>query len=342
MVDREYGPRQRLTTGELRLWAARSQGPDVSAQALLVYDAETQRILVEELADTPMAPASLTKLMTALLVLEAGNLQATATVVAEDLVGGTVMGLEAGETLTVEQLLWGLLAASGNDAAMTLARHTAGSVEAFVTLMNRRAHELGLRQTTLANPHGLDEDGHVSSARDLLALTLQVWRFPLVQEIVGSASAEVAGKTLLSTNQLLGTLWGANGVKTGTTDAAGQCLIAGIKRNGRQLFMVVLGSLDRYADVRTLYELYHDAGAAPTGDELSVLNRVYGADGQVRFLQPVGALPEEPVDSPAPPMIGYRRLDDHNPARWQPGEEVGVLEWRRSGALVATQALVVR
>jgi len=352
LVDREVAPTQRRTLGQLRQQALVQNAPAVQSGAYLVYDVTAETMLMAVNPDTSLPQASLTKLMTALLVLERGAaepgfLQSSVTVQAGDLLGGASMNLIAGETLTVADLLWGLLIPSGNDAAMALARHTAGSVDAFVQAMNRRADELGLTGTQFANPEGLDASGHFSSARDILVLTRRNWDYPLFRQIVGTAAVTVAGHPLRTTNQLLGTLAGANGVKTGTTDAAGQCLVASVERDGRQRLAVILGSGDRYTDVRTLYaqaDTYFawSGSVAGTGRLTSLDRMVDGAD-RVWLLRPQGEPPA--ILLPAwqrHDLQTFRRLDlPPLPETWQPGLTAGTLEWRLAGQVVGTQTLVL-
>ena len=290
LTDREIGTTRRLSVGELRQWAEATHAAEFSADALLLYDVDADRIVYERNWEAALPPASLTKLMTALLVLEDGRLQDTVSIVADDLVDGASMHLEEGDTLLVNDLLAGMLISSGNDAAMALARHTGGTVDEFVALMNRRADEMEFHDTRFANPHGLDADGHVTSARDILALTQQLFEYPLFAEIVATQYAEIDGRQLHNTNELLGSYPGADGVKTGTTPAAGECLVASLTRDGHQVLIVILGSDNRYQDARQLYELFL-ANYMWTGSEadgLTILNRVYGEDGQVWFMQPEG------------------------------------------------------
>jgi hypothetical protein len=164
------------------------------------------------------------------------------------------MGLAASEVLTVRDLLYGLLLPSGNDAAVALAEHVAGSEDAFVKLMNEAAAVLGLAETHFANSHGLDDSEQRSSAADLLKLAEADLAFPLFAEIVAQPSAYAAGRSLVNTNQLLGIYRGADGVKTGTTTAAGECLVASATRGGHRLLAVVLGSTDRYGDAEKLFD----------------------------------------------------------------------------------------
>ncbi|MEZ4614061.1 MAG: D-alanyl-D-alanine carboxypeptidase family protein [Caldilineaceae bacterium] len=259
----------------------------LSAAAYLLYDLDANQVIFAENADLALPVASLTKLMTALLVLESGDLQSETTIQGSDLVGGTSMGLVPGEVVTVEDLLWGMLIPSGNDAVTALARHIGGSVPTFVDQMNARATTLGLRKTHFVNPHGLDAENHLSSANDLLILVKQNWDFPLFREIVGTAQTTVGRHQLQNTNELLDTYLGTNGIKTGTTDLAGQCLVAGFERNGHQVFAIVLGSTDRYQDMRALHQQYTVGYSWVTGEtaSISILDRLYTADGQRWYLR---------------------------------------------------------
>ncbi|MEZ4767178.1 MAG: D-alanyl-D-alanine carboxypeptidase family protein [Caldilineales bacterium] len=255
--------------------------PPLSAPAALVADSATGRVLGAVNASEPRAMASTTKIMTALLVLERADLGDLVTISPSALVGGATMGLEAGETLTVEDLLWGLLVNSGNDAAMALAEHVGGSEQAFVDLMNQRAAELGLTSTHFVNPHGLDAPGHASSAADLWHLAELAMTYPTFRTMVATRSHEAAGHQLFTTNELLGVYPGADGIKTGTSDAAGQCLVASVSENGMRTVAVVLGSADRYGDAETLFQFgeeHYSRGPAPLPTGLT--SWVRAADGR--------------------------------------------------------------
>lgn len=344
LADSDVAPRQRLTANELANLLA-VQPPSLAAHAAMIYDVEAQRILWQQNADMEWAPASLTKLMAALLVLEQGNFAAQVTVTPADMIGAAVMGLQPGETLTVDDLLWGLLVPSGNDAAMALARSSAGTVESFVERMNRRAAELGLRQSRFLNPHGLDEDGHVSSAQDLLTLALLDWQYARFREIVGTASATVAGHELRNTNELLGLYPGAIGVKTGTTDMAGQCLVAAIDHGGRVVFLVILGSSDRYDDARKM-DAYYDAQFAwfvGNARAEQALNRVYDDTGAVHYLTAVGAAPAQLMRRGELGLVQSRRVLNLPAAdAWEKGAVVGQIEWWLGSQRIGEQELVVR
>ena len=345
LVDREIAPTERLTVGELHAWAEVANMPGLSARAWVLYDADTDQILDERNDREPLPPASLTKLMTALLVLEQNDLETRVTIEKGDLVGGATMGLEVGETLSVEELLWGLLLPSGNDAAMALARKTAGSVDNFVQRMNERAKELGLTQTKYVNPHGLDATGHVTSAKDLLTLTKMLWRYPLFRQIVGATSVTAGGHALRNTNELLATLPGTDGIKTGTTTKAGECLVASVDRNGHQVLIVILGSQDRYGDADKLYGLYRTgySWVQPDPGELSVLNRLVTSGGHVWYLDAQGSSPTMLVrllgDSA---VTSFRRLNVQPRQQLRSGMDVGELEWKVADRVVGIQKLVIR
>lgn len=344
LVDRIYVPTQRVKVGTVQALTATRRMPKLSAEAYLLYDLDANQLLLSHNVHAALPPASLTKLMTALLVLEQADLTAEVTIERSDLVGGATMALRAGEMLTVEQLLWGMLIPSGNDAATALARHVAGSSKAFVELMNQRAQALGLAASHFVNPHGLDVDGHTSSAADLLLLTQLLWRYPLFRQIVAVDTAEIAGHQLRTTNELLGQDNRINGIKTGTTDRAGQCLVAGLQQNGRQVFIIVLNSRDRYADTQALYSYYTANYGWFDGQqaELTALNRLYGDDGKTWYLRPQGKptawlLRREDLVR----LRSFHRL--HLPSSdqpWQPGMPVGVLEWWLDDRLVGSQPLI--
>lgn len=253
LVDAEL-PQAPLTAAQIQQLDRLRQLPALSAPSAILADAVTGQVLYSQDADAPRPPASTTKIMTALLVLERGVLTETVRIPANIQMPGTSAALQPGETLTLEDLLYGLLLPSGNDAALALARHISGSEEAFVAAMNARATELGLTHTHFANPHGLDDPGHVSSAADLLALTREALRHPIFARIVATSSYSTRGHVWENRNQLLGHYPGADGVKTGTTAAAGECLVATATREGHRLIAVVLGSNDRYADATALLD----------------------------------------------------------------------------------------
>lgn len=239
--------------------------PSVTAQGWILYDDTFGLVLAAYQADTPRPMASTTKIMTALLALESGNLERPIPVTEQATeVGESEIGLEAGEIWPLSQLITALLVRSANDAAMAIAEALGGDVSGFVDLMNWRAAELGLSNTHFANPHGLDEPGHYSTPRDLLTLTLKAMEYPEFAEAVSSRRIRFSDapdgtpRVAENTNRLLTDYPGAIGVKTGYTGRAGEVLVGAAERNGRRLYAVVMGSEDRLRDVAALLDYGFD------------------------------------------------------------------------------------
>lgn len=219
-----------------------------SAKSMVVIEATTGRVLAEKNKDERLAMASTTKIMTALLTCKNTENFDEVVNVHDNAVGieGTSMYLRKGEKLTVKELLFGLMLPSGNDAAMALAYHIGGSEEQFVEMMNEEAKELQLKNTHFANPHGLDADGHFTSANDLALITAEGMKNEMFRKIISTKNVRVTGskenepRFLSNKNRLLKTLDGCNGVKTGFTDNAGRCFVCSCERDGMTLISVVL------------------------------------------------------------------------------------------------------
>ena len=239
--------------------ACAESAPGVQAEACILMG-EDGSVLFRKNAESPRLIASTTKLMTALVCLENAALDSPVTAQARHTaVEGSSMYLKAGERYTVRELLQGLLLSSGNDAALALAEHTAGSEGAFVELMNRRARELGLRDTHFENPHGLDAPSHRSTARDLAVLMLRCMENPAFRKLVKDRAVEVKGQTLVNHNRLLASCPGCVGGKTGYTRAAGRCLVSCCEREGMRLVCVTLSDPDDWNDHRRLYDWAYGA-----------------------------------------------------------------------------------
>lgn len=238
--------------------------PNISATEAIVVDGDGT-VLYSRNADTPMAMASITKVMTAVVALESGiPLDTTWTVtdsVTELDPASSVIGYQPGDQTTLNQLLHGLLVHSGNDAAVCIAELVAGSEESFVGLMNEKAAELGLANTHFANSHGLDADGHYSTAADLVALARRAMQLPLFASIVGAPSVDVevsgVSTTFASTDILLTTYPGMRGIKTGYTANAGRAFLGLATRGDETVYVVVLGTNSeeqRWADTTALLD----------------------------------------------------------------------------------------
>jgi D-alanyl-D-alanine carboxypeptidase (penicillin-binding protein 5/6) len=234
--------------------AALAVAPEISARSAILIEYPSGRILFDKAMHDKLAPASTTKILTALLALENGNLDDVVTIQPRDLVRGTSMGLVAGEKQTLRNLLYGMMLPSGNDAAMAVARYigslpkvasTSNAVDpvaTFVNLMNRRAAQSKLVDSHFANPHGLDAKNHYTSAYDLVSFTYLAMKNPLFRDIVKHSEYDVPGHHLKTLNKMLAQYPGAEGVKTGYTGRAGLCLVTAAERDGHTLISVVLNA----------------------------------------------------------------------------------------------------
>lgn len=229
---------------------------NVSAGSAVVMDAHSGKVLWEKNSQAKSLIASTTKIMTALVVLENAPLDEIVTVSAEAVgVEGSSMYLTAGEELTVEDLLYGLMLLSGNDAAEALAYHVSGSIEDFAELMNRKADVLGLRNTRFANPHGLDSEDNYSNASDMARLAAYALQNEHFRRIVSSQSYSCGTRRMTNHNKLLWDYEGAVGVKTGYTKKAGRILVGAAEKNGRQLISVTISAPDDWKDHRAMLDL---------------------------------------------------------------------------------------
>jgi serine-type D-Ala-D-Ala carboxypeptidase (penicillin-binding protein 5/6) len=238
----------------------------VSAAGAVLWDPLDRRVLWGRDARVPRRMASTTKIMTTLLALEADTLDDTVTVsttaaAADSQPGAASLGLRAGQRIAMGDLLTALMLRSGNDAAVAVAEHVAGSEAAFVDQMNAAARRLGLDATQFINASGLtNSPEHHASPRDLALLAHEAMAHDAFAQIAGTTRAKVAGVGLLeSRNLLLTTYEGATGIKTGYTALAGLCLVASATRDGRDLYAVVLDSTDSFADATALLDLGYDA-----------------------------------------------------------------------------------
>ena len=238
----------------LTLLPCRAEAVQLSAAAAILMDADSGEILYEKDAARKMRIASTTKIMTALVVLEHARLTDTITVTNDHMVEGSSMYLKPGEVVTVEELLYGLLLCSGNDAALALA-DCCGGLEAFVAAMNDKAAALGMVGTSFANPNGLDDENHYSTARDMAVLAAYAAQDPTFRRICSTRTATVGGRTMTNHNKLLSQVEGCIGMKTGYTKAAGRTLVSCAERQGRRLVAVTLCDGNDWADHKALYEM---------------------------------------------------------------------------------------
>lgn len=236
-------------------WTAEAyyeEAPDVTAQSAVLMDGLTGQVLYDKNARERKPPASTTKIMTALLALEGGDLQKVVTISpGAASIGEASLDLKSGEKLTLEELIYGAMLESGNDACVAIAEQIAGTEPNFVLLMNQKAKLLGALETSFKNTNGLPQAGHLTTARDLAIITRYALCNPTFKKVVstkGRAIGNQGERFLNNTNRLLWSYEWADGVKTGTTNEAGYCLVASASREGRRLISVVLNSENRWSD----------------------------------------------------------------------------------------------
>lgn len=221
--------------------------PVINSRAAVIYDRTSGTVIYGKEENTVRKMASTTKIMTSLIVIENGNLNDVVEVSKKAAgTGGSRLGLTTGAKITVNDLLYGLMLCSGNDAAVALAEYVSGSVSEFANLMNKKAEELGLKNTHFVTPHGLDEEEHYTTAYELAKLTDYALNVEKFANIVKTKNYTVTingySKSISNTNELLGNVNGVYGVKTGFTNGANRCIVSAIKRDELDIICVVLGA----------------------------------------------------------------------------------------------------
>lgn len=230
--------------------------PELSAASAILVDGESGRVLFEKNAHEERAIASITKLMTALVAVENINsLDEKVTILPEWTgIEGSSIYLRAGETVTLETLLYGLLLNSGNDAAVALAGHCAGNVEMFVEWMNVRAKELGMEHTHFTNPNGLSEEGHYSTAYDMARVARACSENEIIAKVAATKSISFGARTFTNHNKLLWRYDGCTGMKTGYTELSGRTLVSSAQRKGQTLIAVTLNAPNDWSDHTALFD----------------------------------------------------------------------------------------
>lgn len=236
-------------------------GVQTNAEAAALVDVTSGRLIVSKNGDKQMRIASLTKIMTAIVAIEHGTLSDQVEV-SSRAAGkeGSSIYLKAGEKMSLENMLYGLMLRSGNDAATAIAEHVGGSLEGFVYLMNEKAKMVGMSRSQFKNPSGLDEEGHYSTASDLARLTAYALRNPVFRDIVKTKTKSAPNPhedwdyKWMNKNKMLSIYEGADGVKTGYTKLARRCLVSSATRDGQQLAVVTLNDQDDWLDHKKLLD----------------------------------------------------------------------------------------
>jgi serine-type D-Ala-D-Ala carboxypeptidase (penicillin-binding protein 5/6) len=317
------------------------RSPKLTAAAAVLEDFDTGQVLYSRSATVRRPIASITKIMTAIVVLSSSNLDDIVAVPSAAVAQpGSTLGLRTGERLTVRDLIYGMLMTSANDAAVALAYHVGGTVPAFVRMMNATAARIGLRDTHLASPTGLDDAGY-STAGDLARLTQRAYANPTFAQLVATLGKRIPGpggttRRLVNGNILLRVYPGAFGVKSGFTTAAGHCLVGATRLNGFGLLAVVLGSTNAFDD--TIHLLNYGFGAF----ERVLLLKAGDQVGRVTIQgTPVDAVAGRDVPAVVrkgqPPSVERRLVPDQGvTGPVAAGGRVGRVEVFLSGRLVRT------
>lgn len=224
-----------------------AEKPNLNSRAAIIYDRNSKEVIYGKEENTKRKMASTTKIMTCMVVLEKGELTDTVIVSRKAAgTGGSRVGLKTGDKVSVQDLLYGLMLCSGNDAAVALAEHVGGCVEGFADLMNEKARQLNLSNTHFVTPHGLDNEEHYTTAYELAIMADNALKNNTFSSIVGTKNItiNINGKprNLSNTNELLGSMAGVYGVKTGFTNGANRCLVTSCKRENLDIITVVLGA----------------------------------------------------------------------------------------------------
>jgi serine-type D-Ala-D-Ala carboxypeptidase (penicillin-binding protein 5/6) len=324
--------------------------PDVAMKSGVLVTEDGQ-ILWERAADERRSIASITKIMTAIIIFEQEDLEREVTIPAEVArVSYASLFMQPGVKVGMEHLLNAMLVRSGNDAAMALAVHVAGSEEAFVEMMNAKAAELGLKNTRFSNPHGLDLAGQnqYSSAHDVAVLARYAMTKPEFREIVAKPSVTVdtgrGTETLENTNLLLGQYEGVTGVKTGWTNSAGYCVVDSAERDGYTLYAVVLGTNQEQQRFRDARELLDWGFAHYRSQVLVSEGTVVGQASVIDYLDmTVDAQVAEDRIQPIFDIVGPVKRDvtvSSVKAPLRKGDRVGIATFTQDGNIIATVPLV--
>jgi D-alanyl-D-alanine carboxypeptidase (penicillin-binding protein 5/6) len=326
---------------------AQATPPAVAAAAYLVVGELDGRVLAARRSAERRPMASITKLMTALVAAERAPLDDVVVVPASATsIGESSVQLRPGQRITVRELLLGTLVPSANDAATALALHVGkGSIARFVAMMNGRARQLGLRDTSFRNPHGLDEPGHLSSARDVVSLLRASLEHPFIRRNAARAAAIVGGRAVKTTDRLVGTFEGLAGAKTGFTSGAGWSQVAAAERGPVRILAVVLGEPDAEQRDRDLAALLEWGFSRYVRVNAVDADRVYGSVRTGWDAPPVELVaPQSVVRTVAVgvPLVEHAVMPAVVALPVHEGQRIGEVQVRLEGEVVARSPLVAR
>ena len=329
--------------------AEKGEQVDSCARSAILIERHTGRVLLEHNAHEALPMASTTKVMTALLALELGDLDDVVTVGRNAYgVPGTSIYLNLGEKIVLRDLLYGLMLASGNDAAVAIAEHVGGDVETFCRMMTERARELGCENTCFSTPHGLPAENHFTTAADLALIAREAMSHAAFREIVSTRRATIPWegrsyhRVLNNKNRLLSGYEGATGIKTGYTKKAGRCLVFGARRDGLEVIGVVLNCGDWFNEAERLmdlgFETYEMFTALDVGETVRVLPVKDGTQETVAICMGEGLA--APVKKGQVPVLEFDLPQDVT-AGAEAGAQVGEARLILSGEVLDAAPLVL-
>ncbi len=318
--------------------------PNISSPKAVLIDADTGQVLYDKNAHVKAYPASTTKIMTAILALERGNLEDYVPISKKaSYVSGSRIYLLEGEKVTLEQLLYALLLESGNDAAIAIAEHIGGSVEEFAVMMNDKAKQLGALNTHFTNPNGLPDPNHVTTAYDLAQIARYAMTIPAFKKIVDTTRYIMPETNMQDTRYLYNgnklikntsySYEGANGVKTGYTTAAGHCFVGSASKNGLQLITVILGENNSNRmwenTIKLLDYGFDNYKSVPLNKAGEVIREadVKGSSRKIKLVTEK-AFHYDVLKGQSPEIERRTVLDGEIKAPVHPGERLGFLEYR--------------
>ncbi|NLZ90742.1 MAG: D-alanyl-D-alanine carboxypeptidase [Clostridiales bacterium] len=331
---------------------------DISSQKAILIDAQTGQVLFSKNAHTASYPASVTKIMTAVLALERGTLTDYVPISRRaSYVEGSRIYLLEGEKVTLEQVLYGLMLESGNDAAIAIAEYIAGSVEEFAVMMNDKAAQLGAENTNFTNPNGLHDKEHVTTAYDMALIAKHAMTLPKFREIVNTVRYIIPETNMQDTRYLYNgnriikntsdKYEGANGIKTGYTTAAKNCFVGSAQRDGREYITVILNEPDNkalWANTKALLDYaFENFAQVPVVEAGEVVDKVefLGSKSEVKIVAEQGFHYNYPVDSEKPGIQENIVMDAIKPTV-RTGERVGYIEYSIGDEVVGTVRLIAQ
>ncbi len=324
------------------------KAPAINALAAVVMEASSGRVLYSKNAAVKRSIASTTKIMTAIVALENGNLQDTVTISRKAAgIGGSTLGLREGQEFTLRELLYAMLMISANDAAIAVAEHIGDTVEGFAEMMNQKARSIGAADSHFVTPHGLDTGDQYSTAYDMAIITRYAMKNPVFAKIVATSDFSIPGFSLYNTNELLGAYPGVDGVKTGYTGKAGRCLITTAQRAGMRVISVVFGSPTRSARANATkslleysYENYKMKKLVNAGDVYADIQVNRGTKSNVALIAVQNVeLPLSEAESESLEMREFKPKIMNAPV--YAGTEAGYVEYLVNGEIVASSNLTV-